>query len=512
MKGDSRIQKSLLNAKVNTICFFASLIISFFSRKIFLDHLGTAFMGLSSTLGSLLGFLNIAELGIGAAIGCVLYKPIANTDENKIKDIVSVLGYLYRWIGHIILILGFLLSLVLPFIFEGESFSLCVIYIGFYAYLFSSLIGYYNNYRQVLLSADQRNYEVTGYYQIIISVITLMQMILALYTGNFYVYFLLQLIGGIIYSFVLNYRINRVYPWLKTDIKRGNVLLKQYPEISKMIKQIFVHRIAGFVQFELSPFLIYSFVSLPMVAIYSNYSIITEKLSKFVQAVLDSTTAGVGNLISEGNSEKIWDIYKQLFSVRLFVTGFFCSCFFYLVNGFVNLWVGDMYILSNSTVLLMTISLFLLLTRGTTDQFLNGYGMYSDIWAPIAEAIIFLVFSIVFGYYYGLNGILLGPIISMFIIVHMWKPFFLFRNGLKRSVMHYVKLLLHYMVLILLCYWACLKILSFAEFECNAWIQWLIVSIVFAVVYTFILFVLFYFTSQCFRIVVNTNLRLILKR
>ena len=77
MKGDSRLQKSMLNANVNTICFFVSLLISFFSRKIFLDQLGASFMGLSGTLGSLLGFLNIAELGIGAAIGYALYKPIA---------------------------------------------------------------------------------------------------------------------------------------------------------------------------------------------------------------------------------------------------------------------------------------------------------------------------------------------------------------------------------------------------------------------------------------------------
>lgn len=499
MKGDSRAQKSMLNANVNTICFFVSLIISFFSRKVFLDQLGASFMGLSGTLGSLLGFLNIAELGIGAAIGYVLYKPIAESDELKIKEIVSVLGYLYRCIGHVILILGFLLSLALPFIFKNEPFTSGVIFIGFYAYLFSSLIGYYNNYKQVLLSADQREYEVKGYYQIIISIMTLVQMIFALYTGNFYIFFLLQLLGGVIYSFVLNYRINRVYPWLKTEIKRGKSLLKQYPEITKYIKQIFVHKIGGFVQFELSPFLVYSFVSLPMVAIYANYTILTDKLNNLIQGVLDSTMAGVGNLISEGNSDKIWDIYKQLLSIRFFVVGICCSCFYYLSNGFIDLWLGKEYELSSTTILLITITLFLRLVRGATDQFINGFGLFYDVWSPIAEASIFVVASVLFGSIWGLNGILLGPIISMGLIIHMWKPYFLFRKGLKRSLWLYIQLVAFFVLSIAISYIVTTVIISLMCLEPVTWMSLLLCSILFVACYSTILFGLFYSLSLNFR-------------
>ena len=138
MKGDSKVQKSVLNAKINTVCFFVSLIISFFSRKIFLDMLGVSFMGLTSTLMSMLGFLNIAELGIGTAIGYVLYKPISQDDQIQINELVSVMGYLYKCIGHIILVLGIVLSLFFPLIFKNEtSFSYYVIYFGFFSYLIS---------------------------------------------------------------------------------------------------------------------------------------------------------------------------------------------------------------------------------------------------------------------------------------------------------------------------------------------------------------------------------------
>ena len=93
---ESRVKKTLLNARVNLIFYFLILALSFVSRKIFLNCLGADFIGLTGTLQNLLGFLNLAELGIGTAIGYVLYKPLFDHDEAKINEIISVMGYLYR--------------------------------------------------------------------------------------------------------------------------------------------------------------------------------------------------------------------------------------------------------------------------------------------------------------------------------------------------------------------------------------------------------------------------------
>ena len=57
-----RVHKSILNAEVNLIFYFLALFLSFFSRKIFLECLGAEFIGLTGTLGNILGYLNLAEL------------------------------------------------------------------------------------------------------------------------------------------------------------------------------------------------------------------------------------------------------------------------------------------------------------------------------------------------------------------------------------------------------------------------------------------------------------------
>ena len=127
-----RVHKSMLNAEVNLLFYFLSLVLAFFSRKIFLDCLGTEFIGLTGTLGNILGYLNLTELGITASIGYFLFKPIQAQNRQDIKEIVSLLGYLYNWIGTIIFAGGILISLFFPLIFAKANLGLGIIYFAFY--------------------------------------------------------------------------------------------------------------------------------------------------------------------------------------------------------------------------------------------------------------------------------------------------------------------------------------------------------------------------------------------
>lgn len=452
MEHESRVKKSLLNARVNLICYFASLFVAFFTRKVFLDQLGAEFIGLTGTLSSLLGFLNLAELGVGSAIAYVLYKPIHDGDKSKICEVVSLLGYLYQKIGLFILGAGVVLSCFLPLIFPDTEFSWGIIYLGFYAYLAAAMLGYFVNYRMSLLSADQRNYEVTGLFQISNSTKTVVQMLLAIKFQNFALYLCLEILFGLINSATLNYRINKVYPWLKTELKQGRELFKKYPEVWKYIKQLFVHKIATFVQFQLIPILIYPFTTLATVALYGNYTILTARVQSLMSNVLDSTGAGVGNLISSGDQERIYAVYKELMAARILVAGVLTCCVFRLTSQFIGIWLGDEYILSNTILLLVCTSLFLAVSRGTNDQFIFGYGLFYDIWAPIAESLILIGVSLLGGTLLGFEGVLLGPIASLVIIVHLWKPYFLFSKGFMRSVVNYVVIFIKHLVPILISY------------------------------------------------------------
>ena len=309
MQQESRVKKSLLNARVNLIFYFLTLALSFFSRKIFLDNLGADFIGLTGTVGNLMGFLNLAESGVSAAIAVVLYAPLFEHNEHKIKEIVSVLGYLYHTIGKIILGGGLVLACFFPLIFSDTELGMPIIYLTFFSFLGSALIGYFINYKQVLLSADQRNYVVAAYSQSANVVKILLQMALAFYTGNYYLWVIVEFSFGILYSIILNWKIKQVYPWLVTEIKKGRALCKEYPDVMKYTKQLFVHKIGSVAYTQVTPFLVYAFASLQTVAYYGNYTLITLKLSSLLSNFLGGANASVGNLIAEGNKEKILKIY-----------------------------------------------------------------------------------------------------------------------------------------------------------------------------------------------------------
>lgn len=502
MAKESRVKKSFLNARMNLICYMASLIVAFFTRKVFLDQLGTEFIGLTSTLQSLLGFLNLAELGVGTAIGYVLYKPIFDDDKAKINEIISVFGYLYRCIGLVILGAGIILSAFLPWIFPDTTFSWGVIYFGFYAFLASSMLGYFVNYRMTLLSADQKNYIVTGYFQLTTTTKVILQMILAIYVQNFYLYLAIEIVFGIVNSIILNKKINKTYPWLESDIKLGKQLFKKYPEIGKYVKQLFVHKIGTFVQWQITPFLIYSYVSLPVVALYGNYTIITQKVQGFVSGVLDSTGAGVGNLISEGEKEKIYETFKELFAIRFLIAGILTACIYHLCNPFISVWLGSEYPLSTLILLLISIQFFLTSLRGITDQFIFGYGLFYDVWAPATESIIFIASSMICGSMWGLPGILCGPLMSTLIIIYIWKPYFLFRKGFERSVFHYFKLFSIHLIGILGAYiganWLSKYVYNQSQLG-ETWKNWVLGSLLFTVLITIFSILLLYLLSTGFR-------------
>lgn len=479
MAQESRVKKTLLNARVNLFFYFITLALSFFSRKIFLDNLGADFIGLTGSLGSLLGFLNLAELGIGSAIGYVLYKPIFEQNHEKINEIISVFGYLYRWVGLVILVGGLVLAGFFPLIYPIIGFGYGIIYFAYFSFLFSSLIGYFVNYRQTLLGADQRNYVVTAYFQTAGLIKTLIQMALAYYTGNYYLWVVIEFVFGILYAIILNWKINQVYPWLKTDVRSGKELRKKYPEIIKYTKQLFVHKIGIVAIFQATPFLIYAFSTLQYVAFYGNYTTITSNLQNLLGSFLGSTEASVGNLIAEGNKERILKVYWELVAIRFFVTSVFAFALYNLLPPFIELWLGKQYLMSETILLILIVNFSMNIIRVVTDHYKNGYGIFYDIWAPFVEAIISLSVAIVCGMKWGLEGVLLGNTVSTMIIVFGWKPYILFKRGMQVSLWNYIGNFTRNIIVMCGCFYlgTSIKAMFVTNMMGNeSWMSWIIYS------------------------------------
>ena len=435
----NRTKKSILNAEVEISFYFLTLLVTFFSRKIFLDYLGADFIGLTGTLLSILGLLNLSELGIGLSISYFLFKPIADNDHPKINDILSLLGYLYKCIGIFIVVTGVLVSLFFPLFFENATMPLGIVYFAYFSFLGSSAIGYFINYRQTLLDADQKKYLVSFYFQSFNIIKSVLQILLAYYYKNLYIWVAIELIFSIIQCIVLNWKIRKEYPWLRTNKAKGRTLLKVYPEVLTKTKQILVHQLKDFLLTKSDEILVFAFVSLKMVAFYGNYVMIINKLSTLFLTLFSGMGAGVGNLVAESDKRHIKEIFWQLSSAKHLTAGVLVISLSFLINPFICWWLGPQYELSNYIVILFMINLYIMQTRSVVDMFNHSYGLYDDVWSAWAEGIINITVTVLIASKYGIIGILLGKIVSLFVIVVLWKPYYLYSRGFKDSIIDYWK-------------------------------------------------------------------------
>lgn len=446
-----RVHRSVMNIKVGMFFYVLSLFLAFFSRKVFLDCLGAEFIGLTGMLMNIMSFLSVAELGIGTSIVYFLYKPLQEDNHEDINTIMSMLAYLYRYIGYVIGAIGISISIFFPWWFNNLTMGLPLVYFAFYSFLASSVAGYIFNYKQLLVSANQKHYLVNAYFQTISIIQSFIQILLAYYYHNLYLWVLVGLIFTIVGIIVFNYRIQQLYPWLRINLKEGRANIKKYPEVLRKTRQIFTQKIKDFILYRSDELLVGSFVSVVQVAFYGNYMIIINKLNFLVNILSDGLSAGVGNLLAEGNEKNIMKVYWELTATRFLILGIIIFSLLLFFQPFIGCWLGKQYQLSDLIVYLLIFNLFMRYQTAAVYIYLGSAGQFSDVWAAWAELIVNLSITLILAPTYGIVGILLGKIISFGIISSFWKPYYLFSQTFHKSVWDYWRGMCIYYIIFILC-------------------------------------------------------------
>lgn len=436
----SRVINTIKNIKVNILFYILMIFVTFVSRKIYIQYLGDELVGLNSLIINILGFFNLAELGVSSAVSYALYKPLREKDNNEVNRIISIFGYMYSKIGIIILVSALIFSIFLPFFFEKAKLDFGYIYSAFLIFLFSNILGYFINYKQLIFTADQKNYKITILQNGVILFKVIIQVLCLLYTSHgYYLWITWEAIFAIINSKLLMIKIKKDYPWLITKINKGKYLLKNYQWIIKKTKQIFSHTFGSFVLNQTDTILVFVVLNLNAVTAFTNYTMIMNKISGLITSLFSNSYATVGDLIVENERHKIIGVFWEWMSLRHLIAFVFSFTLFQMTTSFISIWLGDTYIIDNLILYILIINTFISIERTTIDTYISGYGLFSDVWAPWSEALINLITSFICAYYFGLKGIVFGTFISLLIIIICWKPYFLYKNGFKLPVSTYWK-------------------------------------------------------------------------
>ncbi|WP_455667112.1 lipopolysaccharide biosynthesis protein [Phocaeicola sp.] len=512
MSENNRTAQSIKNARVSL--FFSALVLflGFFSRKVLIDRLGAEVLGLNTTATNLLGFLNLAELGISSAISYILYTPLFHKNYESINEIVSVQGWLYRRIAYIILAGGIVLMCFFPWIFAKMELPLWYAYGSFGVLLVAAMLGYIINYQQIVLSANQQEFKISYNVQGFRALKLLLQIIGIGYFCQGYIYWLIvELLMSGITCLCLNKTIRKSFSWLCPNLSEGRILSRKHPEIIRKTKQLFFHKFATYVLRQTSPLIIYAFLSLTIVAIYGNYMLLVASVTMIVTSVFNAMNAGIGNLIAEGNKDKILSFFREYTVTRYWLVSVICFCLYYQSHSFISLWIGDDYLLDPTSFMLLSIYAFVVMSR-TNDSFIAAYGLFQDVYAPVIEAILNLGISILLGYYYGLPGIISGALISLLLVVCGWKPYFLYHFGFKISAWEYLFLIVKILGLVILSWTISRFMLEYINLSCKSLIEWLFISFQVLCLYGLVSLCNFLLFSKDFRAFIQRFIQLIKRK
>ncbi|WP_438716886.1 lipopolysaccharide biosynthesis protein [Enterococcus sp. AZ109] len=441
----SRLEYSIINSSISMIVYIIRLVIQFASRSFFIYFLGAKYLGLNGLFTNILSFLSLAELGIGTSIVYSLYKPLAKDDQLQIIALMNLYKKSYEVIGIFVGVLGLLLIPFLHYLIN-DDIGMNSIYIYYVLFLANSSLSYFFTYKRSLIIADQKNY-INSMNDLLFLIIMNVVQIVSLYIySSFSLFLIIQIVATFISNLSISHIVDKKYPYLKspriTELEAGTK-----KEIKKNIIGNVSSKIGGVIVMGTDNILISSFISLTAVGTYSNYSLITVSVQNLCKQVTNSVTASIGNFAATASESSAYELFKKHFFINHSLAYFTTTILVAIINPFINLWVGDEYVLSNLTTGFICLNYAVQVYRNTGFVFIESFGLY---WfqrkKPILEAGLNLVISLVLLIVFkmGINGVLIGTIISSLGFVLWYEASVVYKYVFKRSFSDFVILFTKY--------------------------------------------------------------------
>lgn len=430
-----RTKRAIINMITGVFGKFSNVILQFVSRTIFIQILGSTYLGVYGLFSEVLTVLSLAELGLGTAIVFNLYKPIAENNEPKMKALMNLYGKAYRAIGAFILVAGVLCTPLIPLIVKKNNIpDLLLIYI---LYVISSATSYLFVYKSAFLVANQKEYIYTTIRVIFNFIQVAIQLAVLAITKSFIFYLIAQILVDLIKNIYVSYTVERMYPFLK-DLKGHTLPKENVTQIWKDVKALIIYKFSNVMVNSTDNILISMFVGIVQTGLYSNYSTILTHVVHIIDTIVYSFDAGIGNYNATASDEEKYKMFKNFNFFMNWIFGFSVICLFVLINPFIDLWIGDSYLFDWPVVVVICLNFYVAGTQKIIWSFRQAMGLFVyGKYKPIASVIVNLVSSVILAKQYGLIGVFIGTSITRIFVDIWFDPYIVHKYGFKLSVIGY---------------------------------------------------------------------------
>lgn len=421
-------KRSILNVTIAIATKIILLLFSFLLRKFLIKYAGNDANGVYSLYTSILGFLAIADLGVGTAINFSMYKPIVEGDNKKVAALYNLYKKVYFIIGTIILVAGLAIMPALPILAKDYSSSFNL-YLTFGIMLAAIVIEYVYSCKTSLINAYKNNYVTTLINSICVFVRRTIQLLVLIFTGSFELYLTAKIVATLIeWGLVELYTRKHYKDIINTKEK---VDAETRAEVMKNTKAMFMHKIGGVLVNTADSIIISAFIGVAILGKYSNYLAIMTAMTMVLGLFFSPLTAVIGHLCAEGNIEEEKKYFKFLYYFNFTIGIIFFLGYYAIIDNLIPIFGPDL-IMDRSVPLIITINYFIQFMRQTVLLYRDATGaFYNDRWKPLIEGILNVALSIAFVYWLGIVGVIVATIITNILVCHVIEPLVLYKYGFK---------------------------------------------------------------------------------
>lgn len=447
MKQRSRTENSIINSAMSIVTQVLTVVLNFAVKTVFIKMLNDEYLGVNGLFTNIITMLSLADLGIGIAIPYSLYKPLAKKDEHKINVLMNFYKKVYTIIGIAVLLIGLSLTPFLGLIIKDIPKNVPHLSLIYILFVIHSASSYFFVYKKFLIDSDQKGYITSRIIFTFSTLLSIIQIILLVTTKNYILFLLSSIILVIIQNIYISSKANKLYPFIKN--KTDEKLEKEDMEgIKKNVSSLFIYKVGTVIMNGTDNIIISKFIGLIIVGFYSNYVLIINSITTVLNQIFNAITSSIGNLVVTTNKKRSKEVYDNLNFANFWLYALFGVCIIVLINPFINIWIGKKYVMGFSIVFLLVLNFYVLGMQSVTNSFRNAYGLFWIAkYRPIIMVIINIVISVVLVQLIGIEGVLIGTLISRLVTTAWLDPYIVHKYGFEISPKSYYIDYLKYLVI-----------------------------------------------------------------
>ncbi len=509
MKNKSRTKNVTINSVVSLLCQVLNLFLNFLTRTIFIKILGAEYLGVNGLFTNILTILSFAELGIGNAIVFNLYKPLAQNDKKKISSLMLLYKNAYTAIGIFVMGAGILVIPFLGIIIKTKPNipeNISLLYILF---LLNTAVSYFFVYKKNIIIADQKNYITLIITQVNTIAKVILQTVFLLLTHNFIIYLIIQIVCTLAENMVCSILADRMYPYLRSE-KAIPLSKEETKSIFADVKALAIYKFGSVILNGTDNILISTLLSVRDVGLASNYILLTNSANSVLSKIIDAFTASVGNLNTESNSKKQYDIFKKIMFISSWIYGFAAVGIFLVSKAFVITWIGQDYLLQNIVVFGICFDFYVKGVQAAPYMYRTTLGLFiQGKWAAVIAAVVNLILSVVLCQFIGIAGIFIATPISRLISTGIIDPYLIYKCTFKRNVLEYFGMFVGYLILFVII--ALISDIIIGKIIIFGWVGVIIKVIVVTIIFNLLMVIIFAKTNM-FKELLNSVKGILLRK